>query len=142
MPEYILHKSRYSRETDTGSGRVPSNRLFCTSAPQVSRLNWHSLGIAQESFPYHDAACASIILVVQNIIPSAYVPVADDRNVKSPHEGFHHGEVGRALPSSAGRRVASVQREESCAGCFEVSCKCKCRRHRTAETQFGGDRDT
>jgi hypothetical protein len=94
----------------------------------------HSLGIAQESFPYHDATCASIFLVAEHIIPGTYIPIADDRNINTLYEGLHYREVGCALPSPAGRGVASVQREESCAGRLEITRKCKCRRHRTAET--------
>jgi len=71
---------------------------------------------------------------VQDIIPGAYIPVADDRNINILYESLHHGEVGCALTSAAGRRVASVQREESCAGCLEITGKRNCGRHGTAET--------
>ena len=78
------------------------------STQRISQLNLHSLGIAQERLPYHDAACSGIILVVQHVLPGAYITIADDWNVDTFYEGFHHGEVGCALPSPAGRWVASV----------------------------------
>ena len=83
------------------------------SRRHIFRPNLHSLGIAQERLPHHDAACASIILVVQHVIPGAYIAIADDRDVDAFYEGFHHGEVRCALPSPAGRWVTCVQGDES-----------------------------